>query len=91
MSNIDLCALFKCLSCHRYHYHNHVHHHDYTHTHNYTHHRTHSHYPLHLLVHKDKVVSMSEDVGPIIKKLYNRIRQIQTGEGEDKFNWMMEL
>jgi hypothetical protein len=42
-------------------------------------------------VHKDKVVSMSEDVGPIIKKLYNRIRQIQTGEGEDKFNWMMEL
>jgi len=43
------------------------------------------------LVHEDKVVSMSEGVGPIIKKLYTRIRQIQTGEGEDKFNWMMEL
>ena len=30
-------------------------------------------------------------VGPVLKKLYNRIRNIQNGDEEDKFNWLEEL
>lgn len=30
-------------------------------------------------------------VGPVLKKLYNRIRNIQNGDEADKFNWLEEL
>eukprot|EP01036_Dinobryon_divergens_P023586 gene23586-31946_t len=30
-------------------------------------------------------------VGPVLKKLYNRIRNIQNGDEKDKFNWLEEL
>lgn len=30
-------------------------------------------------------------MGPVLGQLYKRIRQIQTGECEDKHGWMMEL
>jgi hypothetical protein len=44
-------------------------------------------------VYGDTVTSIGEaaEVGPVLRKLYNRIRRIQVGEEEDKFNWMTEV
>ena len=50
--------------------------------------------PLGKIYYKDKVIDIGkggEDVGPVIKGLYNRIRDIQTGDAEDKFGWMEEV
>ena len=30
-------------------------------------------------------------VGPVMRKLYERIRRIQVGEEADKFNWLVEV
>lgn len=49
------------------------------------------------IIFKDQIASIvhgneSQDaVGPVLKKLYNRIRSIQNGEEADKFNWLVEL
>ena len=53
--------------------------------------------PVNRVIYGDQVVSIvhgreSEGaVGPVLKKLYNRIRNIQNGDEEDKFNWLEEL
>ena len=50
--------------------------------------------PLGKIYYKDEIIEVGkggEDVGPVIKGLYNRIRAIQTGDAEDKFGWMEEV
>ena len=49
--------------------------------------------PVNKIVYMDKVAVISEgsDVGPVTRKLYSRVRAIQNGESEDKFNWMIEI
>lgn len=50
-----------------------------------------------ITVYGGKVVPIVDDgadadgVGPVLRKLYNRIRRIQVGEEEDKFNWMYDV
>jgi hypothetical protein len=43
------------------------------------------------IIYKDKVIPVGDGsgaVGPVLKKLYDRIRRIQNGEEVDKFNWL---
>eukprot|EP00597_Dinobryon_sp_UTEXLB2267_P005604 CAMPEP_0170080610 /NCGR_PEP_ID=MMETSP0019_2-20121128/16708_1 /TAXON_ID=98059 /ORGANISM="Dinobryon sp., Strain UTEXLB2267" /LENGTH=256 /DNA_ID=CAMNT_0010294673 /DNA_START=465 /DNA_END=1235 /DNA_ORIENTATION=- len=53
--------------------------------------------PVGRVVYRDQVVSIRHDgdqsdaVGPVLRKLYDRIRRIQNGEEPDKFNWLQEL
>lgn len=47
--------------------------------------------PVDKIVYKDSVVSVGTGVGPVLRKLYGRIRRIQVGEEEDKFNWMFDV
>mmetsp|Transcript_27856 Transcript_27856/g.26695 ORF Transcript_27856/g.26695 Transcript_27856/m.26695 type:complete len:378 (+) Transcript_27856:31-1164(+) len=49
--------------------------------------------PVNKIVYMNRVAQISEglDVGPVTRKLYNRVRGIQNGEAEDKFGWMIEV
>jgi len=50
--------------------------------------------PVHRVVYKTEVVSIGEEgvaCGPVIKKLYDRVRNIQTGQEPDKLGWMMDI
>ena len=50
--------------------------------------------PVGKIYHKDNVIDISggeEEIGPVIKGLYNRIRGIQTGDIDDTFKWMVEV
>mmetsp|Transcript_11047 Transcript_11047/g.24496 ORF Transcript_11047/g.24496 Transcript_11047/m.24496 type:complete len:342 (+) Transcript_11047:325-1350(+) len=49
--------------------------------------------PVSKIVCGDVVTSIGEaaEVGPVLRKLYNRIRRIQVGDEEDKFDWMAEV
>ena len=49
--------------------------------------------PVNKVSYKDRVTTIgsSNDVGPVIKSLYNTVRAIQNGEVEDKFGWMWEV
>jgi branched-chain amino acid aminotransferase len=38
-----------------------------------------------------EIGSKDDKVGPIVRKLYDRVRAIQNGDAEDKFNWMINL
>jgi hypothetical protein len=42
-------------------------------------------------VYKDQVSTISTEVGPSIRKLYDRVRAIQNGEEADKFGWLMDI
>jgi len=48
--------------------------------------------PVNKIYHSDKTYKIGGDeVGPVIKKLYDRVRAIQQGEEEDKFNWLVDV
>ena len=49
--------------------------------------------PVHLIHYrgKDYTFGDEEQAGPIITDLYNKLTKIQTGELEDKFNWLEEI
>jgi branched-chain amino acid aminotransferase len=53
--------------------------------------------PISKVVYGDKVLkvggsdTLEGSVGPVTKGLYDRVRQIQYGEVEDKFGWMQEI
>ncbi len=47
--------------------------------------------PVDRVVYKDQVATLGTSVGPVIKKLYDRVRSIQNGEEEDKLGWMLEV
>lgn len=49
--------------------------------------------PVNKIVYMNRIAQISEgvNVGPVTRKLYNRVRGIQNGEAEDKFNWMIEV
>jgi branched-chain amino acid aminotransferase len=54
--------------------------------------------PVDKVIYKDNLYKLGNDADnnkaaetSVLRKLYNRIRRIQNGEEEDKFNWMMEL
>ncbi len=50
--------------------------------------------PVNKVVYKDKVVNIGSPenpVGPVMKKLYDRVRSIQKGEEKDKFGWMVDV
>jgi len=40
---------------------------------------------------KDLIFGNESEAGPVITKLYETLIKIQTGEIEDKFNWLMEI
>lgn len=47
--------------------------------------------PINKVLYKDSLVNIGgTSVGPVIKKLYDRVRRIQNGE-EDFKNWMVEV
>ena len=46
--------------------------------------------PVDKIVYKDRVATLSGNVG-VIKKLYDRVRSIQNGEEDDRFGWMVEV
>ena len=39
----------------------------------------------------DKVISYSQEIGPVLKQLYERVTGIQYGEYEDIHNWLVEV
>ena len=50
--------------------------------------------PVNKVVYKDRVASIGSPespVGPVMKKLYDRVRSIQKGEEKDKFGWMVDV
>jgi branched-chain amino acid aminotransferase len=47
--------------------------------------------PINRVSYHDKSMSLAAEVGPVIQKLYKRVRSIQNGEAEDKFGWMFEV
>jgi branched-chain amino acid aminotransferase len=51
--------------------------------------------PVNKVVYQQKVEPIGDveggGVGPVLKKLYNRIRRIQCGDEVDKFNWLLEI
>ncbi|MBN2159346.1 MAG: branched-chain amino acid aminotransferase [Spirochaetes bacterium] len=49
--------------------------------------------PVNLIRYRDREYSFgdTEDAGPVIKKLYDRLTRIQTGDYEDKFGWLYEV
>ena len=53
--------------------------------------------PVGRVVYRDQVTTIKHDgdqndaVGPVLRKLYDRIRRIQNGEEPDKFNWLYDL
>jgi branched-chain amino acid aminotransferase len=52
--------------------------------------------PVNKIVYKDKIIDIVNEengngVGPVFKKLYDRIRRIQNGDEVDKFNWLVEI
>ena len=52
--------------------------------------------PVNRIVFQDKVAVIGDPAtpnatGPVMQKLYSRIRRIQNGEEPDKFNWMIEI
>lgn len=51
--------------------------------------------PVNKVVYKDQVIpiqnSNGDSTGPVLRKLYDRIRKIQNGEEPDKFNWLVEI
>lgn len=46
--------------------------------------------PVGRVTYQDKTVAIGDPdvVGPVLSKLYKRVRAVQTGEEEDKFGWM---
>lgn len=50
--------------------------------------------PVNKVVHGDKVMTIGAGgtgVGPVLDKLYKRVRGIQTGDLPDSFHWMMPV
>ena len=48
--------------------------------------------PVDKVVYKDRVATIGANtVGPSIKKLYDRVREIQNGEEDDRMGWMYEV
>jgi branched-subunit amino acid aminotransferase/4-amino-4-deoxychorismate lyase len=50
--------------------------------------------PVNKIVYGDKVFTIGEgssSVGPVIKRLYDRVRGIQTGDLPDTFKWMLPV
>jgi len=50
--------------------------------------------PVNKILYKDQLVTIGNgdaNVGPKIKKLYDRVRSIQNGETVDKFSWMIDV
>ena len=50
--------------------------------------------PVNKVVYNSQVMSFGNggsDVGPVTKRLYDRVRGIQNGDDADKFNWMVEV
>ena len=53
--------------------------------------------PISKVVYGDKVLkvggsdTLEGSVGPVTKGLYDRVRQIQYGEVEDKFGWIFQV
>lgn len=50
--------------------------------------------PVSSITYQGKTVTIGSDadtVGATTRKLYNRVRAIQTGDAEDKFGWMVDL
>jgi branched-chain amino acid aminotransferase len=47
--------------------------------------------PVNKVTFGDRTLSLGDSVGPSIEKLYRRVRSIQNGEAEDKFNWLYEV
>ena len=50
--------------------------------------------PVNKVVYRDQVASIGAEgvkVGPVIKRLYDRVRGIQVGDEEDKLGWMVDI
>lgn len=50
--------------------------------------------PVNKVVYNNQVMSFGNgggDVGPMTKRLYDRVRGIQNGDAEDKFKWMVGI
>ncbi len=47
--------------------------------------------PVSEIVHKDNVFRYGEEMGPVLRKLYDRLTGIQVGEQPDTHHWLIEI
>ena len=47
--------------------------------------------PVDKIMYRDQEVRIGNGVGSVLRSLYDRMRRIQNGEEEDKFDWLLDV